>query len=52
MQLDLEMAAEDFLDDRRFAPAEQPVIDENAGELIADRLVDERSRHAGIDAAA
>ena len=35
----------------RFALAHEPVVDEHAGELVADRLVDEHGRHRRIDAA-
>ena len=31
--------------------AQQPVVDEHAGELVADRAVDERRRGRGVDAA-
>jgi hypothetical protein len=31
--------------------AQQAVVDEHAGELVADGAVDQRRRHAGIDAA-
>ena len=34
-----------------FVEPKQPVIDEHAGELIADRLVDQHRRDGGIDAA-
>ena len=35
----------------RFALAHEPVVDEHAGELVADRLVDQHRRDRGIDAA-
>ena len=35
----------------RFALAHEPVVDEHAGELVADRLVDEHGRDRRIDAA-
>ena len=35
----------------RLVQAQQAVVDEHAGELLADRLVDQRRRHRGIDAA-
>jgi len=35
----------------RLVQAQQAVVDEHAGELLADRLVAQRSRHRGIDAA-
>ena len=34
-----------------FAEAEQPVVDKDAGQLVADRLVDQHRRHRRIDAA-
>ena len=34
-----------------FAQAQQAVIDEDAGQLVADRAVDQRRRHARIDPA-
>ena len=52
LQLDFEMAPENFLHHLRLAPAQQAVVDENAGELVADGLVQQRRRHAGIHAAA
>jgi hypothetical protein len=38
--------------DLRLARAQQAVVDENAGELVADGLVQQRRRHARIHAAA
>ena len=35
----------------RFVQPQQPVIDEHAGELVADRAVDERRGHRRVDAA-
>ena len=52
LQLDLEIAPEDFLHHLRLARAEQSVVDEDAGELVADGLVQEGRRHAGIHPAA
>src|SRR5690606_7288393 len=34
-----------------FVQAQQAVVDENAGQLVADGLVDERSGHRGINPA-
>src|SRR5213594_1758107 len=51
LELDVKVAAEDLLHDFRFAGAEQPVVDENAGELVADGLVQERGGEARIHAA-
>ena len=52
LQLDLEMAAEHLLHHLRLARAQHAVVDEDAGELVADGLVQQRRRHAGIHAAA
>ncbi len=52
LQLDFEMAAKNFLHDFRLARAQQAIVDENAGELVADGLVQQRRRDAGIHAAA
>ena len=46
------MAAEDFPHHLRLAPAQHAVVDEDAGELVADGLVQQRRRHARIHAAA
>ena len=45
------MAAEQLNDLARLVVAEQPVVDEDAGELGADRFVDQKRRDGGIDAA-
>ena len=45
------MAAEQLDHLLGLAEAQQPVIDEDAGELVADRLVDEHRGDRGIDAA-
>ena len=34
-----------------FAEPQQAVVDEDAGELLADRLVDQHRRHREVDAA-
>ena len=47
----LEGAAEELADAFRLVLAEQAIVHEDAGELVADRLVDERGGHGGIDAA-
>ncbi len=52
LQLDLEMAPEDFLHHLRLASAQHAVVDENARELVADGLVQQRRRHARIHPAA
>ena len=36
---------------RRLVLAHQAVVDEDAGQLVADRLVDEERRHGGVDPA-
>ena len=41
LQLDLEMAAENFLHDVRFVGAQQTVVHENTGELIANGFVEQ-----------
>src|ERR1019366_9495792 len=52
LQPDLEMAAEDFPRHRRLSSAQQAVIDENAGELTANGLVQQCRSYARIHAAA
>ena len=52
LQLDFEMPPENLLHHFRLARAQQAVVDENAGELVADGLVQQRRRDAGIHAAA
>ena len=47
----VEMAAKQADHFVRFALAHEPVVDEHADELVADRLVDEHRRHRRIDAA-
>src|SRR5665213_1917935 len=46
------MTSKNFLDDLRLASAQQPVIDEDAGQLAANRLVQKGRRHTPIHAAA
>ena len=50
-QRNVVVAAEQRHDLFRFAEAKEPVIDEHAGELLADRLVNEHGGDGGIDAA-
>src|SRR5690606_7328358 len=50
-QIDLEVPRVERLDLFAFAGAEQAVVNEDAGELLADGLVDERGGHGGIDSA-
>ena len=50
-QRNVEMAAEQTHHFFRFARADQAVIDENAGELVANRLVDQHRGGGQIDAA-
>ena len=45
------MAAKQIDHLARLVLAQQTVIDEDAGELIADRFVDEQRRHGRVDAA-
>jgi hypothetical protein len=52
VELDFEVLAEDFADDAGFAVAEDAVVDEDAGELVADGLMDEGGGDAGVDSAA
>ncbi len=47
-----EGAGEDVLDQIRLAEPEQPVVDEDRGQLLADRPVDQRGRDRRIDSAA
>ena len=44
-QTDMKIFTEDALHDFFFARAQQSVVNKNAGELVADRLVQERSRN-------
>src|SRR5262245_37622164 len=48
---DVVVAAEEIDDLLRFAFAEQTMIHEDAGELVADRLMDEKRGNRGVDAA-
>ena len=50
-EVDLELLAERLLHLLGLAQAQQPRVDEHAHELIADRLVHERGRDRGVDAA-
>ena len=50
-EVDLELAAERLLDLLGLAQAEEPGVDEDARELVADRLVHERGGHGGVDPA-
>ena len=50
-QRDVVMVAEERHHLLRLARAQQPVIDEDAGELLADRLVQQRRRDRAVDAA-
>ena len=49
--LHAELFGEDFAQDLRLALAHQAVIHVDAGESIADRLMDERRRNGGVNAA-
>src|SRR6266403_5601344 len=48
----MKIFAENTLDDFFLTRAEETIVDENAGELIPDRLVQERSGHGRVDPAA
>ncbi len=50
-EVDFEMVAEGVFDEIALFVAEQAVVDEDAGELVADGFVEERSDDGGIDAA-
>ncbi|MPM59468.1 hypothetical protein SDC9_106310 [bioreactor metagenome] len=50
-QLHVEVVAEELLHPVRLVFAQQPVVHENAGQPVADGLVDQRRRDARIDAA-
>ena len=50
-QRNVVVAAEQFDHGLAFVEPQQPVVDEHAGELIADRLVDQHRRHRAVDAA-
>src|SRR5208337_440252 len=52
LELEAEVAAKDLPDDLRLAPAQQTIVDKNAGELVADGFVEQGGGHAGIHAAA
>ena len=47
----VEVAAEGLDDLLRLVLAHQAVVDEDARQLVADRLVDEQRRDGGVDAA-
>ena len=48
----MKIFAEDALNDLGLVRAQQSVVDEDAGELVANRLVQKRSYDRGIDPAA
>src|SRR6185503_4758078 len=50
-KVDLEVVAEGGLDEVAFVLTEQAVVDEDADELVADRLVEQGRDDGGIDAA-
>ena len=50
-EVDLQVAAERVDDALRLFAAQQAVVDEDAGELVADRPVHQRRRDRGVDAA-
>ena len=49
--LRVQAAGEHLHHHRAFVQAQQAVVDEHAGELVADRAVDQRRGDAGVDAA-
>jgi hypothetical protein len=51
VQRNVVMVAEEAHDFLRLAEPQQAVVDEHAGEPVADRLVDQHGRDRGIDAA-
>src|SRR3982074_911814 len=51
-QVEVEGAGEDVEHALGLLPPEQAVVDEDAGELIADRAVHQRRRHRRVDATA
>ena len=51
MQVDAGGGHEVALDLLGLALAQQPVVDEHAGELVADGALHERGGHGGVDAA-
>ncbi len=51
-QPDVKIVAEEVLDRLRLAGAEEAVVDENAGQLVADGAVEQNGGHGGIDPAA
>ena len=52
MKLNLEVTTEHLLDDPRLVGTEHAVVHEDAGQLLADGLVDQRRRDTRVDAAA
>ena len=52
VELDLEIAPKNFFHNARLVGAQHAVVHKNAGQLLADGLVNQRRRHAGIDAPA
>ena len=52
LQFDFEMPPENLPHHLRLAPAQQTIVDKNAGQLVADGLVQQRRRHARIHPAA
>src|SRR5581483_2830749 len=52
LKLHAKVAPKDLPHDRGFPAAQQAIIDENTGQLLADGLVQQRRRHARINTAA
>ena len=51
MEFDFKIPSEDLLDDIGFLGAQHAVVDEDAGELLADGLVNQSRSNAGVNAA-
>ena len=52
LEADLEITPEEFVYRIPLAEAQEAVVNKDAGELVTDRLVNERGRHGGIDPSA
>ncbi len=50
-EVDVELAQERLFDLLRFTGPQQAGVDEDTGQLVAHRLVDQRRRHRGVDPA-
>ena len=52
MELDLEIAPKNFFDNARLVGTKDAIVYKDAGQLLANGLVNECRRHAGIDTTA